>query len=381
MRDPSGAFSVLILDGESEFALFATHCLARYPAVRIHALSGERWAPIRFSRYLRSYTYDGAAANDGRRLERISELVRRQKIDVLLPTGIAGIAFAVASRDALASLTALAPVPDPAALALASNKWLLAEFQREHGIPGPPTVLVGDDEEFDRQIRELVFPVLLKPVSAWGGDGIERFETLPDLRRRLAGPSLKAAAGRYIVQTLLPGHVVGINVLAREGAMLAATVQRGIIPNTRKYAAAGAIRFLREERALATAERIVSALHWSGFANLDTLADSDDGQLKVLEITARFWGSLRGSLVAGVSFPYLACLAALNRPFDRPEYEESRYFHTVTALRESLRKVRGKGSVDGFDFRKTGLRFLAVDPLAEGLRALHQRADRGEVAA
>ena len=381
MSASRGGFSVLIIDGESEFALFAAHCLARYPEVEIHVLSNERWAPIRLSRYLRSYTYGAPTSDEGARLGLIADVVRRHKVDVLLPTGIDGIAFAVANRDALASLTALAPIPDAAALALASNKWLLARFQREHGIPGPPTVLVSDDEDFRQRLREMAFPVLLKPAVAWGGDGIERFETLPDAERWLGNSSRRKAFGQYIVQTFLPGHVVGINLLARDGRILAMTIQRGIIPNSQKYAAAGAIRFFREDRIAAIAEELVSALNWNGFANLDALADSRDGSLKILEINARFWGSLRGSLVADVSFPYLACLAALDRPFERPEYMETRYFHTVTALRESLRRLRGKSQIEGLAFRETGLQFLVSDPVAESLRALRQRADRGISAA
>ena len=150
------------------------------------------------------------------------------------------------------------------------------------------------------------------------------------------------------------------------------TMQKGIIPNTQKFAAAGGIKFIHEERFFSIAQRLVSTLGWTGFANIDTLHDYRDDQLKILEINARFWGSLRGSLVAGVSFPYLACLAALDIPFQIPDYNQVYYIHSKTALRQGLLKLLGPSRENGVSFWETGLRFVFSDPLAEVLRAFRQ---------
>lgn len=365
------SFSVLIPDGESQFALFVAHCLAQFPNVKIHVLSNERWAPIRFSRYCHAYTYRKTGTDDRSRLNAVIDVVRTNGIDVLLPTETKWISFTVANREALSEFVAIVPLPDPEAFALGSNKWLLAQALAKHNIPGPPTVLVTDDERCEGAIRELEYPVLLKPITAWGGDGIERFENFSDLNSHLE-QNIEHLKEKFIVQSLLPGFVVGVNVLARDGELLATTMQRGTIPNTQKYAAAGGIKFIKEEKFLAIAQKLISSLKWSGFANLDTFYDSQDDKLKILEINARFWGSLRGSLVAGVSFPYLACLAALNIPFDRPDYKLAYYIHPKTALREGVRRVVGKSTVNDFAFNETGLKFLVNDPLAETVRAFRQ---------
>ena len=178
------------------------------------------------------------------------------------------------------------------------------------------------------------------------------------------------------MQSFLTGYLLDVNVLSRNGEMLATTMQRGIIPNKQKYAASGAIKFVKEDRFSAIVYKLVSALRWSGFANVDTLIDSRDDQLKILEINARFWGSLRGSLVAGVSFPYLACLAALNIPFPMPDYQLVRYVHPKTALREGLARLLDKSREHKFSFAESGLKFLLADPLAEAIRALRQEAEQ-----
>ena len=182
--DSPRKLEVLIPDGESEFALFAAHCMTAFENVRLHVLSSERWAPIRFSRHCASYTFRPASEDTVGQFEAIAEVVEKQHIDVLLPTETSSISWAVANRTALSEIVAVVPLPDPASFEIANNKWLLAQFLTEHQIPCPTTVLATYDDAFEAAVRELEFPVLLKPVSAWGGEGIERFERLDQLDRK-----------------------------------------------------------------------------------------------------------------------------------------------------------------------------------------------------
>jgi predicted ATP-grasp superfamily ATP-dependent carboligase len=244
---------------------------------------------------------------------------------------------------------------------------------QEYGIPTPPTVLCTLNSDFEQQVNHLGFPVLLKPVTAWGGEGIRRFDNISQLYEFLEQCDSEKIKNRYIVQSFLSGYVIGLNVLCREGQLLAYTVQRGFIPNPQKYAAAAAIQFIEREGVLEIGKKLVSALKYSGIANVDMFYDTRENQIKVLELNARFWGSLRGSYVAGVSFPYLACLAALDVPFPVPDYQLTRYIHPKTALKEGMLRVLGKSQYERFPLEETGLRYMLADPIAETLRAFRQQ--------
>jgi predicted ATP-grasp superfamily ATP-dependent carboligase len=288
-----------------------------------------------------------------------------------LPTETKAISFTIAHREALSRIVAIPPLPDRRTFRIANDKWLLSRFLEESGIPGPKTILLTGDS-LESSLQDLEYPVLLKPTRSWGGEGVKRFENYTSIRRYLDTQEKEALAGRHIVQSFLPGPVVGFNVLSVRGEVLATTMQRGIIPNTHQYAAAGAIEFIKDSRFSDVCKKLFSALAWSGYANVDALYDSRDHKINILDLNARFWGSLRGSLQAGVNFPYLACLAALNTPFPSPDYALTHYFHSKTALREGLLRRIGKDSEWGISLQETGLKFLLLDPLGELMRAVQQ---------
>jgi predicted ATP-grasp superfamily ATP-dependent carboligase len=365
------SFSVLIPDGESEFALFAAHCLAQHPNVQIFVLCEKAWSPIRFSRLCRTLTHKLSTLDDEAVLQLLADIVHKHRINVLLPTGIPGISFTIANRDALSEFVAVPPLPDRKSFEIANNKWLLSQFLEEHGLPGPKTILLTESI-LEKGLQQLEYPLLLKPISAWGGDGVDRFENSTSLRQHLESQDFEKLFGHFILQAFLPGRVVGFNVLSLQGNILATTMQQGIIPNTHKFAAAGAIEFIKDVRFFEASRQLFSALSWSGYTNVDTLCDLRDNKINILDVNPRFWGSLRGSLVAGVNFPYLACLVALQIAFPPPDYDLAHYYHAKTALRESLFRGRGKSSEHRIAFQETGLRFLLLDPLAETMRAFQQ---------
>jgi predicted ATP-grasp superfamily ATP-dependent carboligase len=370
MKQPS--FSVLIPDGESDFALFVIHGFIGFPQVKLYVLSNQRWAPARFSRYCYKYIFKKFGADASERFDAIAKVVRQNHIDVILPIEMEWIAPHDARRHALSELAAVIPL-DSKSFKVANNKWLLFKLMQEHGIPAVPTVLCTLDSDFEQQIRHLESPVLIKPVTAWGGEGIRRFDNISQLYEFLEQCDSEKIKNRYIVQSFLTGYVGGLNILCREGQMLAYTMQRGFIPNPQKYAAAAAIRFIEREGALKIGRKLVSALNYNGVANIDMLYDAKDNKVKILEMNARFWGSLRGSYVAGVSFPYLACLAALDIPFPTPDYDLKRYVHPKTAIKEGILSALGMSQYEKFPLEETGLRYMLADPIAETLRALRQQ--------
>ena len=83
MKPPT--FSVLIPDGESDFAVFVMHGFVDYPQVKLHVLSNQYWAPARFSRLCHKYIYKEFGTDPSERFKTAAEVARQNHIDVILP--------------------------------------------------------------------------------------------------------------------------------------------------------------------------------------------------------------------------------------------------------------------------------------------------------
>jgi glutathione synthase/RimK-type ligase-like ATP-grasp enzyme len=366
----SDGISVLIIDGERWLSLLVACCLCEYPNVRVHVLSEAPRAVLRFSRYRRSFHVIRSRYDDARRLEVVEEMVGRTGADVILPVAEESIRFATTYAAELGRTATLVPVPTLEAFTATADKGSFAEFARRHDLPVPETVRCSDGPHFEASLESLEFPVLVKPTFREGGRGIRLFNRPDDVLRYLwALP--EGEARQHIVQRFLPGRDVGCSVLCKDGRILAHTVQWRIASGNNYFGPAAGLEFLDDERVLGLARRWAEAIRWSGVAHIDMRLSDDDGRLRILEVNARYWTSLLGSLMVGTNFPYLACLAALDVPFPPPNYRHGRYFEFSTALRQRLSRS-GSGNAPPHLFYETALPYRLADPLADAVHVVRE---------
>ena len=357
-------FSVLIPDGENDFALSVLRCLSRVRGIKTFVASGKRYAPSRFSRipaghFNRRSSYD----DDEQRIEALCDIARRSHANVVLPVGQRTIRLASAHARTLRETTAVAPIPDPGAFEIAADKWLFAKFLDSHGIEHPPTICYSAHDGFDRQLTALRFPVLIKPAHGSYGRGIKLFKSADDLHRHFRESPPQE---QFVVQTFIEGYDVDCSVLCVDGRVLAYTVQKGVVPGYSRFGAAAGIDFIHDDDAYAVASRVVSALRWSGIAHLDLRYDTQAQHVKAIEMNPRYWGSLLGSLIAGVNFPYLACLAALGREVPHTTYARKRFVAGRAALRIMTGALLGREKL-AIGLGDTSFAFTLSDPLPDVL--------------
>jgi carbamoyl-phosphate synthase large subunit len=101
----------------------------------------------------RSYLVPPAAHPDVLRV--LSDIVRREQIDLLIPTSDAEV-------RAISHLGEKIPcrlfLPHPAVIGLCQDKYDLSAFLRSRGVPAPLTYAVTDLAEIDELFRRLAFP-------------------------------------------------------------------------------------------------------------------------------------------------------------------------------------------------------------------------------
>ncbi len=289
-------YRVLVLDGDWPNTAHVRRALEEVAGVDVHVVKR-------------------AAGSVEGQLEAIAHAAHRCGADVVLPTSLESVHLLSEHGASLAPLLPLecriAAVPSFSALREVIDKGAFASFVALHGLAAPAT------QEAAARSREekLRFPLLIKPKVGFAGAGIRRIRNADELARATADPSFNPDA--HIFQELVPGYDVDCCVLCRDGELLAATVQRCRLA-TFRFGPPALIQFVQRADILNLARDLMKALSWSGVAHIDIRHDSRTSKPLLLEVNARYWASLPGSIAAGVNFPHLACLDALDLRHSQP---------------------------------------------------------------
>jgi predicted ATP-grasp superfamily ATP-dependent carboligase len=272
-----------------------------------------------------------------------------------MPVDTDGIYYFAQHRKQLEPLAKLFLIESAQTLRLVWDKGLLADFLFEHQLPHPATIT--SRAQFEKEWADFKFPVLIKPRLAGGGVGIEKFTEREVLLNKINTEA--DFFDQFIVQSYLTGNDIDCSVLCKDGKILAYTIQKGLYENeAESFQAPEAIEFLHESEVLQVTTDLMAALRWNGVAHVDLRRRASDGQVVVIEINPRFWGSLEGSLHAGVNFPQLAIRASMGEEFPVPEFIDTKYASALSAIK---RKLKNKPTVNLI--HETNLLAYFQDPL------------------
>lgn len=299
---------VLITDSDSRQSLAATRSLGRAGHAVINA--SERHPSIAgSSKYSRGHiACPDVLVKPDDFLRAIVAATSAHSIDVLLPMTEVSTLLLARHRHDLPRSCSL-PFAGAEALAAASDKTAVIAMAREMDVPVPNSVACSSREEARAAISALPFPVVLKPArsrvrtaSGWISNRVEYAHDRDELQARIDG--LSDAAFPLLLQERISGRGIGFFACYDRGSIVASFAHRRI----REKPATGGVSVLCEsipvpERAREYGCRLLDRLSWHGVAMVEFKEDTRDGTLKLMEINARFWGSLQLAIHAGVDFP------------------------------------------------------------------------------
>ncbi len=354
----NNSFSILIPDGESPLTISVVRCLSEVPGIKINILSRNRFSLVRFSRYINSFHYENTTDED-LKIDSIKRIVKATNSDIILPVDVPTIKLLTTHKNKIGNSVLL---PDSDALTIASDKWLLSKFLSENKLPQPATIFFQNLNGLD-ELSEMEFPVLVKPTKGLFGRGIKLFSNPTELKDHLNSCE---DSEEYVIQSFVKGFDIDCSVLCKEGEILNFTIQKEIYPSNNKFGSPAAIEFLYEDNVFDIVKNLIQKLNWSGVAHIDLRYDESENQFKIIEVNPRFWGSLLGSLHAGVNFPYLACLVGFRMESEQIKFN-SKKFSLIQEWVILFAKRRFKGKNFNISFRETNLKYILKDPFPEML--------------
>ncbi len=300
---------VLVTDGEQRAALAVVRSLGA-AGDRVYVCSTRSRSLAGASRFsadeatVPSPLQDAAGFADA-----VRRLVARWQIDVLLPISEASLLAILPHAEELRECRL--PFPPYDRFARICDKAEVARVAAGLGIRVPAQAELCAPDQVEAALAQVRFPLVVKPgrsvVAIAGGRakaGVAHVADRQVLARVLA--ALPAGAYPLLLQERIVGPGVGVFLLLRGGRVAAACAHRRI----REKPPSGGVSVYRESAPLDAGllERsaaLLRAFDWEGVAMVEYKQDAATGDLYIMEVNGRFWGSLQLAIDAGVDFPRL----------------------------------------------------------------------------
>jgi D-aspartate ligase len=291
-RLPKGPLIPAIVVGGSQNALSVARNLGRY-GIRVVAVNYPH-EPIRFSRYAR-YIDAGRSPEDWSRFLLGQESDHLQG-SVLLACSDEAISIIVTHHAAL-SRRFLLEEGDPAVRRDLLDKFTIYQRAEEAGIPTVAYWLVRSNEELEKSMAELRFPVIMKPLYSPDADLIKCKAIL--IRDPAALVQRFSVAAHLGVGIILMEYIPGgddrlcsyYTYLDDSGNSLVHFTKR----TPRRFPAQSGdgtyhvIEWVPEAAELGL--QFFRHLKFRGLGNIEFKWDERDGRLKIIEVNARFTAS------------------------------------------------------------------------------------------
>lgn len=304
---------VLVLDGRERAALAITRSLVR-AGHSVAVGAPTKYSLAGCSRGVTAKFVIPNVMNEPERFVRsVAAHVAEHRIDLLIPVTDASIEAILARRELLPAGLDL-PLPDRETYLAASDKVLVHQLACDVGLGIDETVVVHAPSDPAPEDPNL-YPGVLKPHRSVVGVGRRQKTGVAHVRDR---DECAAALGRLqpeafpvLVQRRVRGPGEGFFTLRGPEFPTMYFAHRRL----RERPPAGGVSVLSESIALDAdlqrrCDALLDRLEWRGVAMIELKRDLDRGGWKVIEINARFWGSLQLAIDAGADFPALLASGA-----------------------------------------------------------------------
>lgn len=296
----------VLLMGEDNCAFLATvRSLGRY-GLEVHVAWCPLDAPALKSRYVKQ-VHNIPPYREGADdwVKAFKAVLCREQFDLVLPITDATILPFQAHREEFEHLARFCLLPNDT-YRICSDKSETYKFAKQLGVPLPRQRLVRNADEAIKCVEELGYPLVLKPIrsvefnNAAARQAVRKTRDKDALRKLATEMTIKHPV---LAQENFIGIGTGVEVLSRDGEVLTAFQHERV--HEPMNGGGGSLRKsvpLHDGMYAATCQ-IMKSLHYTGVAMVEFKHNRATGEWLLIEINARFWGSLPLSIAAGLDFP------------------------------------------------------------------------------
>jgi carbamoyl-phosphate synthase large subunit len=336
--------TVLVTATGGPAGLAAIRSLQRVGEFKLIAVDADSLAPGLYAKEVIPYTVP--LAKEQSYVDVLFDICEKEEVKVVLPCSDEEIYTLSKSKPFFDHSGIEMPISDHNLIVKASDKWKLILSISKFGIRVPETFCPTTIKEFEETIRKMDFPIVVRPRVSRGARGVTFCENKNEAM--FAFRLLNRKYSGVIVQEVIPGGSGSVFVVQtlwdKQHALCATAVMQKLRerPSTGGVAVAGKTVHNDQLRDLGVS--VIKKLGpWTGPAGVELKISTSDGQPYVMEVNPRLQGVTYLFTKAGINFPHLWVLVALDKKFTpQLKYEEqyfTRYWNDVVIGEEDLIKA------------------------------------------
>lgn len=296
-------------------------------------------------------------------LTAIKHEIEKKEYDIVIPLNDFIAILLAKNKEELSKHTRIG-VTEWNVFEYASDKLKTMKICMENGIPCPITV-IDENDVLNIKRYNLTYPLVVKPRTGYGAIGFRTVNDKNELKEVYNATRKKygdALVQEYIPQTDL--QYKAELFVDKNGEIKSAVVFAKI----RWYPLNGGSSTLNvtvdRSDIIKTSEKLLRAIKWRGYADIDFIEDPRDSIAKVMEINPRITGSVKICYRAGVNFTEQIIQDALEKPVtEYLQYTKDiylRYLHT-DILWFLKSKERFRCNPSWFNFKNSSDQIFSLD--------------------
>ncbi len=314
---------VLVTDGDYKHTLAIVRSLGKEDHV-IDVIVASNFSMCRFSKYSRRFI----KKPENQPLEQLIVEIHHQ-YDFILPVGANSFRAFSKIDDAIVRKKSL--LPDLESLNIALSKESTYQFAEKINVRVPKSFYPECFADLEKIPKELLsaFPLVIKGKFEIGSSIVYYVDSLEELQEKYRDVTKKhSLAGKSLplIQEYIDGEGCGFFGIYKDGNCLAHFQHKRILeyPPSGGYSVKAQSVYLDE--IYETGKKVLEALNWNGVAMVE-FKHSTAGELILIEINPKFWGSLDLAIHSGVNFPKLVVDILNGTPIISEHYEIGKIFY------------------------------------------------------
>ena len=303
-----GAPRVLVLGDDTRAFLAVVRSLGRR-GFEVHAAPTDFTSPALASRYLAGvHRLPPYSAGPEAWVAALQQLVARFGFELVLPC--TDQALIPLDHHSEAFPDTLLALPNCEAIDAFFDKLETRRLAEAAGVKVAKGRALSPGEQAQALAEELGLPLALKPRQSYNLGQASAKSAVRIVRdtEELAGALAEIRhPADWFAEAFFAGEGVGLSVLAGQGEVVMAFQHRRLREASASGGSSSRISEPADPRLLAAAVALARATRLHGVAMFEFRRNPANGDFLLLEVNARFWGSLPLAVAAGADFPAALC--------------------------------------------------------------------------